>query len=372
MDGNTYKVIINKTEKGSPSFTIIYPNLKKSSRKGDLAAIFQYEDLTADSFLALGLTEPGRRKQAEYFMRLMSPEVQNEIHDLDQQVNTKNGTLYVRRAELKTNLKYLEMNSVAKPSDEQYFMADNYDQWVTDLESQRANIETSLSDFYNATSETKLEKERVEILQDKVRDTKIDIEAAELRLSALKQNLLDYEDTLNNRPDVNAPKHTEEDIMKMTEELNASTEAVASAKEAVSAIKVYNDSSSQKDALSDQLKTAEDTLELKRKAKAEIIKINLKMKHIKIEDGIPLFIDESGAFPINEENISYSKGVMIVLDLVLKINKNYPICFVGKANELDKNSKNMLLKYAKATDSIIVLDKVEESGTLAIEVYEEN
>jgi len=364
LDNKTYKVVINHKQGKNPSFTIIYPNLSKSSRKGDLASIFQYTPLNTETFAGLGLTEPGRRKQAEYFIKLMPTEIQERLLTLDAEINTAHGTLYIDRRDKANEIKYLKQNSPTPPTKEQTDIVGNINQWIIDVENMEAE--------YDKTIEAK-NKAELEIQQYANKSNNLNFRKEEIedQIAKLQGELMGVEDTLSSLVEPEPFTIDEQGLLGKKEEIRLSHEAIFTAQEARSSIERYNVSNSKLIKLEKAYAVCDELLDSKRKLKAKMISENLNMNHISIEDGQLLFKDESGEYPINEDRLSYSRIAMIVADLTIKLNPNYPIVCLGKAAEFDETSMEKLLKYAKATKSIIVLDKVEGNGELKINVYEE-
>jgi len=362
-DNKSYKVIVNHKPDKNPSFTIIYPNLKKSNKKSDLAAIFQYEGINTETFAGWGTTEPGRRKQAEMFMKLMPQEIQNRILTFDAEINTKQGTLYIDRRDKGIELKYLKSQANPEPTQEQIDIKGKVREWTDDVSKMQNKYEEIVADNSTiklANQQLESDTQNLNAERDRI---KSDMKALELRLS-------NVDDTIESLGTLQEYTTTNEELVKIRTDIESSNEAIFTAKEASSFIAKYNEFNST--ILKAEANYSELTilLEKKRNDKAQMIKDNLNLSHISIDDGQLLYKDDKGEYPINEESLSYSRIAMIVADLTIKLNPNFNIVLLGKAAEFDKESKDKLLKFAQSTKSIIVLDKVENEGDLRINVYE--
>jgi len=363
LDGRTYKVIINLKKDKLPSFTIIYPNLSRSNRKSDLAAIFQYEDVTAETFMGWGLTEVGRRKQADLFMKLMPSEIQNRILTIDAEINTKNGTAYIERREKGIEVKLLKEKSLAEPTEEQLIIKEKVNAWAINLEK--------IKEEYDQDVQTKA---KTDLEHQQYANDKVNLEEKKITLSnqiaELQSQLETVNDTLEALVEPNSSSIDEQALLDKKEKIEESSKALFAAQEAEKYVRQYNESI--KDIIVTE-KTYDDLDKLineKRALKTKLIQENLDINHIEIEDGMLLFKENEKLIPINEETLSYSTGALIVMDLVIKLNPNYPIVFIGKAAELDDNSLLRIEEFAKQTNSIVVLDKVDSSGEFKIQVYE--
>lgn len=364
LDNVTYKVIITHKPDKNPSFTIIMPNLQKSSRKGDLAVIFGYQAVDAGTFAGWGTTESGRRKQADMFMKLMPVEIQSRIATYDAEINTKNGTLYTERRDTGIELKYIKDKTLTEPTEEQLEIFDKVIEWKTDIEKMEEAYSKEIQD-----------RDTVKFANQELVNTRNYLTSEKGRLEneiiRLNNELVSVIDTMESLGEPKPYTISDEELVTMKQSINSSHEAMFTAAEAASYIKRYNESS-------ETLKKSEKSynelsllLEKKRKDKAGLIKEHLNLKSIEIEDGLLLFKDDKGSYPINEESLSYSRIAMIVADLVLKLNPNYPIVCLGKAAEFDNKSLTKLNVYAKATNAIIVLDYVDNSGELKINVFDD-
>lgn len=364
LDGKTYKVIINHKKNKNPSFSIIQPNLQRSSRKGDLAAIFSYENVTAETFAGWGLTEPGRRKQAEMFMKLMPKEIQEQIYSLDNDINTTNGVVYIARRDAGVALKYEEKNALPEPTEEQLSIYDKVDEWTDAV-----NKMSKQYDYYIQ------ENNKIIVENNDLKSQKAHLENERERITSeikrLQEDLKAVNDTYESLGEEKPLIKNANYLLQMKEKIKKSNEAIFTATEARSYIERYNASKEKLKSLNDVYNELTESLKKKREEKAKLIKENLKTDSISIENGQLLYNDEKGKYPINEENLSYSRIALIVASLVIKLNPNYPIVFLGKASEFDKETILKFVKYAQQTESIIVADYVDNSGELKIDCYED-
>jgi len=356
MDGKTYKVIINHKPDKLPTFTIIYPDLHKSSRKGDLESIFRYEAVNTETFAGWGLTEPGRRQQAEMFMKLMPIAVRAEINEIEQKIDTRNGSIYIARRDKGNSIKFLKQNGVAEPTQEQFDIHDQAENWKQLLVTVEQTVKAERAEKEKAERANFVRNQNLASLNNEA--------------ERLKARLLEIEKEIKSLPEEVQCSFTEEYLEEREQSIKRDQDAIYEAEKAAESIQKYNEYANRLLKEEEEYEALNKQLDNLRDRKEKLVEENLKMPYVSIKDGQLLFKDKTGEFPINEQSLSYSKIALLVADLVLKLNPNYPIVCLGKAAEFDDKSLDQLVNYAKKTDSIIVLDYVDNSGELKINVYE--
>ena len=156
-DGSSTKVTIDLKESKSPKFTIITPDLRMSSKKTDLTRLFGYTHIGTDEFLALGTSEPGRRKQAAFFIELMPLEVKKQLNQIEGEINTSNGSTYIDRRDAGVLLK--NMVKPEEPTEEEKELAQNYQKWNAEV----YDMEQDLNNAVLEVEKTKLTIKNLEL-----------------------------------------------------------------------------------------------------------------------------------------------------------------------------------------------------------------
>jgi len=357
VPGEQYRIMINLKEGKTPSFKIITPELTTSTRKTDLEHIFKWQNVTTDEFLGLGLTEAGRRKQAEYFIKLMPPPVRQRLIEIDGQVNEKDGTLYLDRRDASIQLKGIP--EAQDMDDETIEMANSYKEWKEDYDKMLNQYQEDRSAMQDFT----LEKDRIDRelsnIGGEIEELENKLEIAKIKQQQLKEL----------RKDLVEP---DGDLEQKKIELDASKEAVDAAYEAYIKLKASADNINKRKELKEKHENADQKITELRAEKKIIIENNFNIDGIQIEDGQLYYKEGEDLVPFTEESLSYSRAIITVADLMLKLNPNMPLVCLGKASELDHKSIELLANKAEKNDAIIVLDYVKgvEQG-LTIEVFEQ-
>jgi len=367
-NGKKYKVIINLKEHGNPSFKIIDDNLNISNKKSDLASIFNYTGITVEEFLGLGLTKPGREKQAKLLINTLPEEIQKKIYKLDDLLSPKVETsLYNQRKEVGILLKNIP---IEKPSDNDFIKDQKLDDWLFRFEKEKKET--------NALLEKKNEIEREQALWEQKRETyersviekenaveeaKRALARAEAELEQAKENLsgLGEKPTL---PDIDYEKKKTdiEKAVKIIEEAKAARQRVQKWEETNEKIKKLKEK---------QVSLTEEITQM-RKERQELVSKHLNISGLVIEDGELKLETKDGLHDFTELNIAFSTASKKMLEIMLLLNPEYRIFTLGKASEFDSKTLKEMADFAEANDAIIVLDYVDKNTDELVITCEEH
>ena len=401
-DGESYQVIMDFKQGGADKFTITLPDGTKSNRKGDIADIFKYNTFTVDEFFAWGLTADGRRKQAEMFMKMLPEQVQVYINNIDAEINSTKGTMFLERRDIKRDIERVE--AVVKTfvlSELEKSVFENGSEWSKTQEKLKEDLAakkvTKASQAATEISNKALKdahNNAIESRNEVIRDRNLRTAAYDRDIASLKEQLAakERESNLFNTTVAKTLTEKEEaittaqkeytvkyveigeiDLEPLQNEIMDNEGAINSYKEVVDKVAI-NDKSKEtlvtSNKLYDELTKA---IEKKREEKKDLIQEHIKIKGISFEDGELMYIDENNVvFPFNEKNISYSAGGIIVFELMAAINKTLPIWVIGKASEYDDEKIQYFVQRAKDLDGVIIGDYVDKSATeFKIEVVDE-
>jgi hypothetical protein len=366
-DDKPYNVTINLKNEKSPSFTIINPDMSKSTRKGDLKDIFGYNTVTVETFMGWGLTEPGRRNQAEMFMKLLPQEVQIELNGIELDINSRDGILYTERTTTGQQINLMKDMNVA-PSEKEIEIAGKLPQWTEQIKKMEEYYQANAVMLSNYEASVNIHKEKTASVTNNITHLEERIKDLQLQLQT-QQELLKQ---LNDNPvaPIQVTKETQEEYQS---KLSNARAAITTATLAEDKVKKYNESKANLQKKEARYKELTDTIEQKKRTKAALVKTHLNIPNVSIEDGELMYQDETGKYPVTEESISYSRGAAIVLDLLKRLNPNYPILCLGKSSEFDLATQHKFAELAEKENAIVILDYVTEnpSQDLIIECFEQ-
>lgn len=367
-DGEKYIAKCEFKEGKEEKFSLIMPDATVRKNKKDIRDIFRYNDVTPEEFLGWGLTESGRRKQAEMILEFLPQETQTRMAEIDKQINSKSGTLYVTRSgknELYQGLKKVVEQSVPLTAEEEGMLAIetkcttamiSIKKELEEMETIRSSQETNIKD--RATIESNLtslneEKERLE-----------------KRIEELNELINKNKEQLKIIPETTFNQEKYDELVKRKESGQEFINKIAVVKTKKENI-VLNDEKLEK--AEKEWKDLDDKIETLRLEKKTLFeKAKLPMDNVIISDGELFYVDEQGnQLNFTEEQISYSVAGKRIAKLLLERNKNLPIICIGKASEYDDDSLKEISALAEQYDAIIFADKVEpQVEDITIEVFE--
>jgi len=386
-EGRKYKVIINLKEKGTQTFKIIDDQMNVSSKKTDLATIFNYTGITVEEFLGLGLTVPGRQKQAQLLINILPEDVQQQIAFIDGLLTEKekkdkkfgeqDPSLYVQRKEIGTLLR--NTATPEAPTEADIIKDQKLDEWQTRFDTEKTNYEDLLN-----------EKARIEGLQavwdskketygdNYINDAEEAVKQAENALEKAKQELRTRKEnvaSLGERPQLPLLGTDSKGEAITFETKKAQYEKgiviIEDAKAARQRIAAYKESMEKVTKLEKKLDELTEHINQKRDERQALVTNNLNVADVVIEDGELKLKTKDGLHDFTEKNIAFSTASKKMLEIMLILNPDYRIFTLGKASEFDENTVKIMADFAEKNDAIIVLDYVDNSkDEFTIECYE--
>lgn len=370
-EGKVYKVIINLKKDKAPSFKIIDSDLNTSNKKADLAAIFNRIDFTVEEFLGWGYTTEGRKKQGDMLLNILPKEVQEEVKGIDELISTKdNGkSIFVERKTKGILLKntFLPTNPTEKDIE--------VDGMLDDWKERFAKSQTSYNQKVEAVNAWNIKNakdiSRKETLSETVERIKEEILKEESALNKKKEQLRVDEESLTAIV-ISPSPHKSEDMEKDKLNISKDAEVIKQAESIRAKVVDFKEADKKRKELQEAYDNLTTEIESKRAKKKELIKDNLSIESLVIDDE-GLKIEEDGTlYDFTEKTISYSVAAKKLLEILIMLNPEYPIVVLGKAREFDPDTIKEMKRIAKETDSIIMVDYVVgDIDELTIECYEE-
>jgi DNA repair exonuclease SbcCD ATPase subunit len=365
-DDKPYKVIINLKNEKAPSFTIINPKMGKSTRKGDLQPIFGYNNVTVETFMGWGLTPTGRKKQAEMFTNLLPADARKRLQQIDDAINETTGADYLERRNLGQQIEVMK-ETHASPTEQEIKLAEKLSSWqqsIVQMEENFAVGKRLMSTYEKELSDHEYKK----------RSTLANKSRLEDEIARLTRELATVNETLE-IIDKEAPKKpsvTQEALDTLESQIIKGREAITNAVIANNKIQSYEIIKTSLETKQTRYKELTEKIKKEKDEKIVLIQKNLNIPNVSIEAGELLYEDETGKYPVNEESISYSRGAMIVIDLLKRLNPEYPILCLGKSSQFDMKTINIFADIAEKEDAIIILDYVtpDPDQDLTIECFE--
>lgn len=408
-DGETYVIRIDMKQNGD-KFTIIKPDMTVSNKRTDLATIFGYNSFTVDDWFGWGLTAEGRKKQAEIIKSIMPESAIKELNEINIDVDTKNGLLFLERQDIGRDIKRLKgaLESTEKPTEvkdketalqairkwenQQVEIAEeikkveikkaNHNSLIEQeqmsrkaIDDKRLLIENTNANYDNNVQDV---EEKIILLQD-------ELEKAKERLKSLDKEHEIYEKQSTEELEAMEKAHNEkyknllndahEDVNAKINNLKENNEKLLAAIQKMNGIINQFDQLTAKEAELIELETRYEDLdtaitEKRARAKEIMSDTSLPINNVGIdESGEAYFIDSDGSqLPFTEENISYSAGGIAVLKIMTYVNKKLPIWLIGNISEYDDAKKALMAKLAEQYDGIIIGDRVLEDNAKELEL----
>lgn len=367
-DGEKYIAKCEFKEGKEDKFTLIMPDATVRKSKKDIRDIFRYNDVTPEEFLGWGLTEAGRRKQAEMILEFLPATTQSRIAEIDKQINNKSGILYVTRSgknETLQGYKKVVENTLPLTAEEEGVLSketvaiEHFNNIKKELEGLDI-IRASQGD--DIRQKTTLETEIASYKKEKIE--------LEERLKKLDILISNSEDTLNSIPKNTFDQAKYDELVANKDKGQEFINRINSIKTKKENITLNETRLEQAEKEWKDINTKIEDLRIEKKTLFEQAK--LPMDNVIINDGELFYVDENGNhLSFTEEQISYSTAGVRIAKLLLERNKNLPIICIGKASEYDNESLAEIAKMAEKYDAIIFADKVVPGKEeLSIEVFE--
>jgi len=405
-DGKMYQFRYDFNIDGKSKFQFIGPDNKVIKSVTDMRAIFNYTHFTMEEFFEWSRTVPGRKKQREIFMNLLSEKERKDILEIEEKINPTTGELVLSRRSLNTEIDFLKKKidtSILK-LDEQKLLSQKktVNETYEELILSKNALEKVINGASGTTERIKSLKEQIEQLTNSnaeymansnTQTDEIDVEIEELllkieTLKTKKKNLIEEKDK-------KAHEYTEKKVLlnEELEELNKSggvspeqlelkQEELTTINERIKKGSAIKDSilvietkvknlDYEKEQL--KLKTEEsekyDTnIETLRKAKTDIIKNseNIPLGWSLGDDSITI-----NNIPFTETDLSKSQATKAIAELMMRINKA-PVMLMGDAEALGYDVLDSLLATAKEMGKVMIFaEHVRDADELQLVCYDE-
>ena len=401
-DGEKYILSMHKTVGNEERFSLVLPDGSLRKKKTDIRQLLQYNAYTVEQIWELAKTEKGRRELTEMIMTFIPKEVKNRISEIDKQINTKSGTLYVTRSgknELFTGFKKVYEATSDISIDEAKLInkaAENkkrYDSIKTDLDAlelvktgqsdiiqQKADLQTSFNTLTNEiTTRQTAYDDGIKTLHSEIADLQKLILAKEKaildRTKTFESYKIELSKTLtetktkidNLKYDFDQAKYDSLKEQKDKADIFFKAVEVAQTKKEnyELAEKRMNDAKAEWENFNTQIE------DLRKEKQSLFDSAKLPMSNVVVEDGELYLMDEEGnRLNFDENQMSYSQTGIRVAKLLLELNKNLPFICLGHGESYG-NKVHELVALAKEYQAVILCSKVTENNEeLSIEVIQ--
>ncbi|MFA7132706.1 MAG: AAA family ATPase [Bacteroidales bacterium] len=375
-DGGTYSITMEAKKDGKIKFTMVSEKGVKTNSVTTIREVFQYQDFTAEEFVAWGSTADGRKKQTEIFLKCLEQSAQKLYNELSE----KEKIAFDRRTPLISNiLHYKKKISDLNMTDEELQLMEE------DIEAISEEITVTKHEYLSiSTSEAQrkaLMDQMIEVdnsylvIKESYEEQLISIDQQINNLKELKLQKSDELDGLTQRYDKKV-QEIDDAIEKMGEPLPTDiitdkyNQAIEMEKMIASVQYKYEDFSNTGkllNAIEQEKSDLDIEVEDYRQQKKLLIKNNPILKDIQIEDDAIVVVQGEQLLPLHDNQISQSRQMLIAARILLKLNPKLPILLVGRGESFDKNKMHELVQLAEENNAIIMIEKVIDQGALRID-----
>jgi hypothetical protein len=366
-DGEKYILSMHKTVGNEERFSLVLPDGSLRKKKTDIRQLLQYNAYTVEQIWELTKTEKGRRELTEMIMTFIPKDVKDRISEIDKQINTKSGTLYVTRSgknELFTGFKKVFEQTSDISFDE--------GKLINNAVSNQARYDTikkelnELDEIKNGLDSTI--KTRT-VLETNISNFKTEKEKIEKRLKELNELITEAEKDLSGIPESNFDQAKYDSLKEQKDKADIFFAAVK-----VAQTKKENYELAEKrmnDAKAEWEKYNTLIEELRKEKQSLFDSAKLPMSNVVVDDGELYLMDEEGnRLNFDENQMSYSQTGIRVAKLLLELNKNLPFICLGHGESYG-NKVHELVELAKEYQAVILCSKVTENDEeLSIEVIQ--
>lgn len=367
-------------------FMLVDPNGNVKKRVQDIKDLFGYNDVTIESFIALGGYSEGRRRQRDYYLEVLGSDVKKAFLQLEvdeerlyKERTAENQTEFTFR-QVKENFEKVNADIINNFSNEK-------------LEA--ANREYQDAEIIYLEAYKTLENHRLVVSTQEGKRLKLDAKNKELQNKGqqYKDRKKFYEDEL-----IRIQKQRDEElkiledeglaIKKERDELQKEIDGESAIdlthlikEEASCKEKMLELKSKYEKLRSDevQLNTYYSHVKNHKESKAKADKLDGEIERVRQEknllvvkspcaiDNLRLTIDGLEAYtnnvwlPLDDKHIATSVLIDVVCDLILALNKNLPIVLISRGESIDSDRIKRLAQKAKDTDAIYLVEKVTDN-----------
>lgn len=397
-DGQLYQFRYDFNIDGKTKFSFIGPDNKVIKSITEMRAIFNYTHFTLEEFFEWSKTEPGRKKQRDIFMNLLTNKERNEIIEIDACIHPSKGTLIDSRKEVNREVDFLKkkLDGTIITPDQQKLIANKelLNTTFNNVKKEKEELEAILSKSESSLERITELRTGIDIAYERYKNSctqyEKDIAELERQLSEKKVSYSKYQEETENIIKDDRAKLVE--LEKSVDEKYLTEIQLKLNGDGTDAnpglIKRLANGQSKKDELlqievivkqKDEDKKAYDTKfkeAQEYETKIETLR-ETKRNIIQNSENIPLgwslnddYLTIDGV-PFMETDLSKSQATKAIAELMIRINK-CPIMLMGDAEALGYEILDELDTYAKEQGKIMVFaEHVRQADELKLVCYDE-
>jgi len=396
-DGKSYQFRYDFNVDGKNKFQFVDENNRVIKTVGEMRDIFNYTHFTVEEFFDWSKSVPGRKKQRDIFMKLLTDKERVDIEDIDKKINTTNGEFIESRKNLNREVDFLKkrIDSVILSVEQKNLYADrvNIQKLFAELTEQQKQLESTLSstEVFEAQIKAKndLRDKAEQTFNEYVETSNKEIDGIEAEISRLQRQLvnkkeevetkrLSYKEErekydndikeLSKKVDIDFITKTREDLNLLNKRIESGKTVIEEIVKVTSIMESLEKDKAEYETKAKEAKEFDNKIETLREKKKEII-----FKSNNIPAGWSLdddFVTIDG-IPFLETDISKSKATKAIANLMMKINKS-PIMLMGDAESLGFEILNELEQQAKEHGKIMIFaEHLRSADELKLVCYDD-
>ena len=398
-DGRLYQYRYDFNIDGKSKFQFIDPDNKVIKSVTEMRAIFNYTHFTMEEFFDWSKSVPGRKKQREIFMNLLSEKERLEILEIEEKINTTSGEFVLSRRSLNTEIDFLTKkinNSIITAEEQKLFsQKDEVENKLIEITQERDKINEIIIGSAATVEKITSLKTQIELITDQhnefVKNNNKEVDDIDKEIEALKLKRAEKLELLN----TTAKKHVTQKV-EMSEKLQELEKlggvTAEDLLEKQKSVELLNERIKKGEGVKDSIKIIEKKIkdldyekkelaEKETKAKEFDEKINTlrekKKDIIKTSENIPLgwSLDDDcitiNNIPFTETDLSKSQATKAIAELMMRINKA-PVMLMGDAEALGYDILDSLYDTAKEMGKIMIFaEHVRSADELKLVCYDE-
>jgi len=340
IDGATNKV----------KFELVYKDIKTTTL-GDITSVFQFNDLTADKLIALGLTKPGRREQFNYVLQILPDDVREEFLKLQADESSYVDKRTIINREVKSAKATVDASKVTKEELELLKKKEQVENYIDKANKKIATIDKDKLELKTLIKA----KDNFESVIDNITEQSEALDEKTLTEIAKVKKLV-IEDYSGKIKAIVIPN-----IEKMTETLKKQKEGLKT----IIGIETRNNS------YKEEKRKYDEKFESQTDINEKITNVRAKIESFFTDKETPIpeliigtlekglsIRTEDGVFPFVEDQLSTSQIMFITLKIMYFVNKNVDIIYLGKLESFGQGKRKALIEFAKEYDVQIMADEV--------------
>lgn len=389
-DGRDYQFRYDFNIDGKNKFQFVDDEGKVIKTITEMRAIFNYTHFTVEEFFDWSKTIPGRAKQREIIMGLLTDKEKDEVNSIDMMINPSSGTLIESRKEVGRDVEFLKKkidSSIISPDERKsYAMSDDVEKLLLKLTDERSTIETTLLS-------TKVFEAQIEALNasynEFVANNTIDVQNSEREIKELEERLTKEKDRLITL--TSTAKTRKEDYDNKMKELNEKVD-VKLLEDKRKELEVLNDRILKGNAKKEEISRIGQRIESRNKDEQEYVKkkslydeydekINTlrerKKTIVSMSENIPygISLDDEGisldGVPLLESDMAKSRATRIVANIMMKVNQA-PFMLMGDAEHLGYEALNELRLIAEENGKMMIFaEHVRDKDSLGLVCFDD-